>query len=79
MCYKFQRIISSYLNFNEILGRKNFDGVPIYLQNMKILTLQLHKCTFLTIFKVFVKCFRVPILMINSKQLVIDGWMNKKS
>ena len=30
MCYKFQRIISSYLNFSEIL-RKNCEGVPIYL------------------------------------------------
>ena len=30
-------IISSYINFSEILGKKNCEGVPIYLVKLKIL------------------------------------------
>ena len=38
-----------------------------FAQWLKILSLQIHKCTpFLTIFKVFVKCFSVPILLVAS-------------
>ena len=43
--YQDQRIISSYLNFSEILEKKNCERVPIYLVNLEILSLQLHKCT----------------------------------
>ena len=44
MCYKFQRIISSSLNFSEKLGKKLW-RLPIYLVKLKILSLRLHKCT----------------------------------
>ena len=45
MCYKFQKIMSSYLNFSEILEKKNCEKVPFFLVKLKILRLQLHKCT----------------------------------
>ena len=43
ICYKFQRIKSSYLNFSEIPENKT---VKVYKTvKLKILSLQLHKCT----------------------------------
>ena len=41
-------------NFSEILGKKNCEGVPIYLVKLKILSLQLHKCI---PFWLFLRCF----------------------
>ena len=51
ICHKFQRIISCYLNFSETSRKKkNSEGVTIYLVKLKVLSLQLHKCTHFWLF-----------------------------
>ena len=51
MCYKFERIISSYLDFSKL--EKNSEGVPIYLVKLKILSFELHKYSY---FWLFLRC-----------------------